>query len=205
MTEDARGQDSGGMNVATVAQTSGELPAHGAGSTVEAGDWSSVYEAHFDAVWRTLRRWGVAESAVDDAAQEVFLIAFQRLATFEGRSTLKTWLLGIALHVSRRFRASRISSVEELPEALADLGQAGPQEEAARAEAVRTLYRILDQLEPDKREVFVMAELEQMTVPEIAEATEVTLNTVYSRLRAARRDFNAALKRWQAQDGWRTL
>src|SRR5689334_14306305 len=86
------------------------LPAH--------GDWSAIYEQHFDTVWQGLRRLGVAESALDDAAQEVFFIAFRRIAEFEGRSTLKTWLYGIALRVARRFHVARATS--QATEALSD-------------------------------------------------------------------------------------
>lgn len=169
------------------------------------GDWSAFYEQHFETIWRSLRRFGVAEAALDDAAQEVFLIAFRRIESFEGRSSLKTWLYGIALHVARRFHYARANSraTEELTEELPAPNESGPQESAARAEAVRALYEILAELAPEKREVFVLSELEQMTAPEIAQATESSLNTVYSRLRAARREFDAALKRLRAQDEWR--
>lgn len=168
-------------------------------------DWAAIYEQHFDMVWRALRRLGVPESALDDAAQEVFFIAFRRIAEFEGRSTLKTWLYGIALRVARRVHFGRAASkeTEALSEELRDAHESGPQESAARAEAVRTLYEILTQLEPEKRAVFVLSELEQMTAPEIAVATETGLNTVYSRLRAARREFDAALSRFRARDEWR--
>jgi RNA polymerase sigma-70 factor (ECF subfamily) len=169
------------------------------------GDWSAFYEAHFDSIWRGLRRLGVAEASLDDAAQEVFLIAFRRIDRFEGRSTLRTWLFGIAVMVARRFHEGRAAhAVAELPESLPDLEALGPHESLDQAEAVRRLYRILDQLDADKRAVFVMAELSEMTAPEIAEATRAPLNTVYSRLRAARRDFDAALKRLRAQERWRT-
>lgn len=165
------------------------------------GTWDAFYEDHFDFVWRSLRRLGVPTSGLDDAAQEVFMVAFRRVAEFEGRSTLKTWLFGIAWNVARR--AARGPARREEP--LADVvpSSADQEESVSRAEAVRTLYEILDGLEPDKRAVFVMAELEEMTAPEIAEIAGVPLNTVYSRLRAARSDFDAALKRRRARDEWR--
>lgn len=178
---------------------------HSPPSVPAEGDWSAIYEQHFDMVWRGLRRLGVAEAALDDAAQEVFFVAFRRIAEFEGRSTLKTWLYGIALRVARRFHAARGASkeTESLSDELSDAQEDGPQESALRAEAVRTLYQLLAQLEPDKRAVFVLSELEQMTAPEIALVTETGLNTVYSRLRAARREFDAALARFRARDEWR--
>jgi RNA polymerase sigma-70 factor (ECF subfamily) len=164
--------------------------------------WETFYEEHFDFVWRSLRRLGVPASGLDDAAQEVFLVAFRRASEFEGRSTLKTWLFGIAWNMARR--AQRGAWRREEPLADVDTVAGTNQEESAsRAEAVRTLYEILDGLEPDKRDVFVMAELEEMTAPEIAEIAGVPLNTVYSRLRAARQDFDAAIKRRRARDEWR--
>ena len=66
-----------------------------------------LYEEHADAVFRALRRWGVRDSAADDALQEVFLIASRKLAEFEGRSTHRTWLFGIALRVARGVRRAR--------------------------------------------------------------------------------------------------
>jgi len=164
--------------------------------------WEELYEQHFDFVWRSLRRLGVPASALDDAAQEVFLVAFRRLSDFEARSTLKTWLFGIAWNIARR--ASRLERRREEPLSDDAFSAATNQEEvASRAEAVRTLYEILNELEPEKRAVFVMAELEEMTAPEIAEITGVPLNTVYSRLRGARTDFDAALGRRRARDEWR--
>lgn len=163
--------------------------------------WEGFYEAHFDFVWRSLRRLGVPASGLDDAAQEVFFVAFRRASAFEGRSTFKTWLFGIAWNVARR--AARGPARREEPLADVVAGDANQEEAASRAQAVRTLYEILDGLEPEKRAVFVMAELEEMSAPEIAEIAGVPLNTVYSRLRAARADFDAALRRRRARDEWR--
>jgi RNA polymerase sigma-70 factor (ECF subfamily) len=179
-------------------------PGRPAPGAPELGSWAEFYEAHFDFIWRSLRRLGVAASSVDDATQEVFLVVFQRLETFEGRSSLKTWLFGVALRVARRFaQRLRTEQSEQLPESLPDTETRGQDDSLARLEAVRTLYAILSRLDREKRAVFVMSELEQMTAPEIAEASGTTLNTVYSRLRGARRDFEAALKRVRAQDDWR--
>jgi RNA polymerase sigma-70 factor (ECF subfamily) len=169
---------------------------------VVATSWETLYEEHFDFVWRSLRRLGVPVSGLDDAAQEVFLVAFRRASDFEGRSTLKTWLFGIAWNVARR--ASRTHPRHEEPLSDHEPSVATNQEESAsRAEAVRTLYQVLNELDSEKRAVFVMAELEELTAPEIAEITGAPLNTVYSRLRAARADFDTALRRRRARDEWR--
>ena len=89
------------------------------------------------------------------------------------------------------------------PETLSANDASGPQERAARTEAVHVLYIILDELEDERREVFVLAELEQMSAPEIAEALELNVNTVYTRLRAARADFEKGVALHRARDDWR--
>lgn len=162
-----------------------------------------VYERWFDFVWRSARRMGVAEAAVDDVVQEVFLVAHRRIDDFEGRSSVKTWLFGILLRVVSDHRRTirRKGGLAPLPEVLPDESESRcPAELAAKREKVRLLNRLLGTLDDDKRAVFVLAELEQMTAPEISDALGVNLNTVYSRLRAARKKFEAALERHRARE-----
>lgn len=163
-----------------------------------------VYERSFDFVWRSARRMGVAEAALDDVVQEVFLVAHRRLADFEGRSRVQTWLFGILLRVVSDHRRTlrRKGGLAPLPDVLPDESTTRcPAERAETAEKVRLLHALLDTLDDDKRAVFVLSELEQMTAPEIAEALGVNLNTVYSRLRVARKKFDEALARHRALAG----
>lgn len=164
-----------------------------------------VYEAHFDFVWRSTRRLGVADYAVDDVVQEVFLVVHRQLAKFEGRSAVKTWLYGITRRVvsDHRRKARRRGHHEPIPETIA-AGGSSPHERAEKNEAARLLHAILDSMPDDKREVFVLAELEQMSAPEIAEVLGANLNTVYSRIRKARKVFEAALARHQARGARRS-
>jgi len=164
-------------------------------------DFTAVYDEHFAFVWRSLRRLGVHDRLLDDAAKDVFIVVHRRLGEFEGRSTLKSWLFAIARRVAHdhRRRVGRKERTEELPETVADHG-ATPAAGAERAEAVRVLHEILGSLDDDKREVFMLAELEQMTVPEIADAIGANVNTVYSRLRVARQAFEQAVSRRLARD-----
>ncbi len=165
-----------------------------------------VYDAHFDFVWRSARRMGVAEACADDVVQEVFLVAHRRLADFEGRSSVKTWLFGILVRVvsDHRRRIRRKGGLDPLPEVLAAEPHAScPAEQVERRDKVRLLHDLLGTLDDEKRAVFVLAELEQMTAPEIAEALSIKLNTVYSRLRAARKKFEAALQRHRAREATR--
>ncbi|WP_437785586.1 RNA polymerase sigma factor [Sorangium sp. So ce1097] len=173
--------------------------------------FEALYDEHFAFVWRSLRRLGVADAAVDDAVQDVFLVVHRRLAEFEGRSSLKTWLFGIVLRVARahrraalRRRPSELAAAASAdPEAVAGPEADQPDARTEQAEAVRILYDLLDELDEEKREVIVLAELEQMTAPAIAEIAGINVNTVYSRLRAARHDFEQAVLRHRARATWR--
>jgi len=177
-----------------------------AASADEPGDFPTVYQVHFDFVWRSLRRLGVPSSAIDDAHQEVFLIAYRRLGAFRGRSKLKTWLFGIVLNVVRHHRRAvrHERSHDRISQTHLEASQPGPLESAAKAEAAAMLQEFLDALDPDKRAVFILAELEQMTAPEVAEATRTNLRTVYSRLRTVREEFEQAIARHRARDEWRS-
>jgi RNA polymerase sigma-70 factor (ECF subfamily) len=158
-------------------------------------DFASVYEEHFAFVWRSLRRLGVASAQLDDASQDVFLVIYRRLDDFEGRSSVKTWIFGIVLKIVRTYkRTAARKPTEPLEGDIAAL--ASPAEELTdAARAARLMHSLLDELDDAPRAVFVLSELEEMTAPEISAALGVNLNTVYSRLRAARRDFDAALVR----------
>lgn len=167
------------------------------------GAFADVYEEHFEFVWRSVRRLGVPEAALDDAVQDVFVVVHRRAAEFEGRSSVRTWLFGIVVHVARAYRRRRVVENAADPDTLPD--SRPPSQEAAMqaAEAMRLLHEVLDTLDDDKREVLVLMELEEMTAPEAAEVLSIKLNTVYTRLRAARRDFDAEVARRAARDEWR--
>lgn len=173
----------------------------------ERPSFEQVYAEHFDFVWRSARRLGVPAASLDDAVQDVFLVVHRKLCDFEGRSSLKTWLFAILRRVVRNHRPKRDAThdldADDRLAPLADPSAEAPDERVARAEATRMLHALLDGLDDDKREAFVLSELEQFSVPEIAEATGVNVNTVYARVRAARRELEQALARVRAQQAWR--
>jgi RNA polymerase sigma-70 factor (ECF subfamily) len=175
----------------------------------ELSPFEDVYQQYFDFVWRSARRLGVGEEAIEDLVQEVFVLVHRQLPGFEGRSTLRTWLYGIVLRVVREhrrqaFRSAARKNGYETQARDARPGTSGhPDEHLARAQAGRILEAFLEEMPPERREVFVMAELEQMTVPEIAAITGDKANTVYSRLRLARESFERSVARMRARDDWR--
>lgn len=173
--------------------------------SVDPRTFSEIYDGYFEFVWRVARRLGVAPDAIDDVVQEAFLVVHRRLAE-ERTSSLRTWIYGITAHMVRNHRRSlRRKSPHVLgapgpdPDAMESRAD-GPEVSAQKAEAARTLHRILNSLDEEKREVFVLMELEQLTAVEVSEALDVKLNTVYSRLRLAREAFEASVERHHARD-----
>ena len=158
--------------------------------------FEAIYSEHFAFVWRCLRGLGVAEAVLDDAAQDVFVIVHRRLAEFRGDSTLRTWLYGIVRNVASNARRSqrRKGDMAPLPrDVVATSGD--PHQRAQDEQAARFVQSFLEGVDDKKRELFVLAVLEQMSVPDVAEALGIPLNTAYTRLRSVRMDFQAALER----------
>jgi RNA polymerase sigma-70 factor (ECF subfamily) len=162
--------------------------------------FTQLYEEYFDFIWRSVRMLGVPSDAADDAAQDVFLVAHRRLADFEGRSRPRTWLFAIALRVVNDFRRSRRRKMRLLERVMTmDREPANsPFDAAVGAEHRGALLWALEALPDDQRAVFVLADVEEMSAPEIASALEVNLNTVYSRLRTARKTMAARLSQLEA-------
>lgn len=166
--------------------------------------FAQIYEEHFSFVWRSARRLGVAEASLDDVVQDVFVTVYRRLDAFEGRSQLRTWLFGIVRYTVQDLRRSaRRKPTEALADEVPDASGTTPQDAALHGEGTRLLHAVLLELSDELREVFVLSELEQMSAPEVSEALSLNVNTVYSRLRTARKEFDAALKRLRCRDEWR--
>jgi RNA polymerase sigma-70 factor, ECF subfamily len=170
-----------------------------------------LYDAHARFVWRAVLRLGVSADAIEDVVQEIFLVVHRRLADFEQRSSARTWIYGIALRVARGHRRTlarrhltAASGREELePLAMPEDPARAPDALLEKSEAAQLVLALLDELDDEHREIFVLAELEEMTLGEIAEILGGNTNTIASRLRAARRAFDAALARARARDEWR--
>ncbi len=167
---------------------------------------AALFRDHFGFVRRVLRRCGVGEADLDDAVQEVFLVVHRRIDDFEGRASETTWLYAVAVRVASTLRrsASREQARREKAGAqMHALGEADPERALSRQEAGALLDLLLDELDGTKRTVFVLAELEGVPVPEIAQIMDANLRTTHSRLRIARKRFNAALERHHAQESGR--
>lgn len=155
-----------------------------------------IYEAEFRFVWRNLARLGVPESEIADATQEVFLVVHRRLAEFDHRSKVSTWLYRICFNVASD-RRRRAHVRHEVPCDHCALDR-NPAPESARSDDLALFDRLLESMELEQRAVFVLFEVEGYSGAEIAEMFNCPLPTVYSRLRLARAAFERAARRYRA-------
>lgn len=157
----------------------------------------ALYLEYFDLVWRNLRRLGVPSSSLDDAVQDVFLVVHRRQDEFLGQSSTKTWILGIVLRVahdhrrSQRRHSARVAKYAEQTIQQEDVPC--PSDHVEMREAADLVRSILERFDEQERNVFVLVELEEMSLREAAEATGLSLSTCQRRLVAARRAFDTAL------------
>jgi RNA polymerase sigma-70 factor (ECF subfamily) len=169
-----------------------------------AREFRRLYDAEASFVWRNLRRLGVMDRDVDDKCQEVFVVAYRRWDDFVDRGHgSRAWLFQIVLRVASDARRHRRRHPVDPDGGIAQDRQSveAPQAVAvARKQALDLLDRALSSLDMGRRAVLVLHEIEQMTAPEIARALEIPINTVYSRLRAARIELDAELARLSSAD-----
>lgn len=167
-----------------------------AGSANQAHTRESVANLGAQFVPQTLRYLGVPEDLVLDSAQDVLVVALRRLDDFEGRSTLKTWLYGICIRVAQEQRRKVRSRREVLVDALPEVTSAADQESAVqKAEWRRQLNAVLDTLNHEQREAFVLFEIQRLSMKEVAEALGCPLKTAYFRHQAARERVVEAFRR----------
>lgn len=146
-----------------------------------------IYTEHAPFVCRSLRRLGVSESELDDALQDVFLVVYQRLADYQERGKAKSWLYSICTRTAHAMRRKRVRRREQLmSEPIEGESAAAQLTQVEAREALALGQRLLAMLPAEQREVFVLYEIEEMPMAEVAEALACPLQTAYSRLHKAR-------------------
>jgi RNA polymerase sigma-70 factor (ECF subfamily) len=147
-------------------------------------------DAHFDSLWRFLRRLGVSEADADDAVQEVILVLARKLDRVDAKSE-RSFVFSTAYRVASDMRKRERRRRETDAEPLAELPTEAPDPEAsAESQRLAILFaRVLSRLSLELRAVFVLYELEELTMAEIAQALQLPLGTVASRLRRGRETF----------------
>jgi RNA polymerase sigma-70 factor (ECF subfamily) len=155
-------------------------------------DFQRVYMTHFQRVTHWVRAFGGLDADIEDLTQEVFLVVQRKLDSFKGPS-MAAWLYGIARktvsdHRRRAFFRRWLRGVD-VEEVEAQPGPGDPVESFERNEARRVLAGILNKMSELRRGTFVLFEIEGYSGEEIAELEGVPVNTVYTRLHHARKDF----------------
>jgi RNA polymerase sigma-70 factor, ECF subfamily len=199
-TERPSAGQSSALNVETSLADPVEVPPLAPAATLDLPPFDALYDEYFALVWRTAHRLGVPESELDDVVQDVFLVVHRRLSSFDGRVAFRHWLLGIVARVVAGHRRTyRRKESKNVPHAVDRHGaeatpspSPAPSDQAEQHEALRLVVTLLDELDAEKREVLVLSEFEEMTAVEISECLRLNVNTVYTRLRAGRRAFDAA-------------
>jgi RNA polymerase sigma-70 factor (ECF subfamily) len=157
-------------------------------------DFREIFEANVHFVWRSLMGLGVRENDIPDASQQVFVILAKKLDQLDPGCALRTFVYGVCLRVAADFRKRAHVRREHLYGRLPERPTAAEQEGlVSQREALERLRTALDLIDPGQREVFVLYEIEELGMAEVARAVGCPLQTAYSRLHAARRRIAAVL------------
>jgi RNA polymerase sigma-70 factor (ECF subfamily) len=176
---------------------SGETPAPGTCQiAAECPQFDGIFREHFDYVWASLRRLGVADADRDDVAQDVFVTAYRRLGSYDTARPIRPWLFGIAARVAadhRRLARHGREVSEPCPERPAR--EPGPERALEAAEARDLVVAALGRVGDERRPVIILHDIDEVPMVEIARALSIPLHTGYSRLRKARRELADAVRR----------
>nr|WP_267888065.1 RNA polymerase sigma factor [Sorangium cellulosum] len=167
--------------------------------------FEEAYQTLLPYVLAVLWRLGVASRDLHDVAHEVFLVVHRRLDDHDPRLSLKPWVAGISAHVALRHRRLARNQRELLalddaePIEIADPGL-DAERRVAQAETQRIVRELILRIAWERRAVFVLYDLEGSDMRDIAQALQIPVNTAWDRLRRARKEFTAAVKRLSARD-----
>jgi RNA polymerase sigma-70 factor (ECF subfamily) len=154
-----------------------------------------VFEEHVGFVWRVLQHHGVQANDVEDATQEVFIVVSRKLSQLDGDTPIRSWLFGIARRVASAHHRKAHIRREHVTDAPPNTSEQASQHDCAeRSEALVLLTSVLGDLKEEQRLAFVLREVEQLTIQEVADALGCPLQTAYSRVRAAREHVLAAFR-----------
>jgi RNA polymerase sigma-70 factor (ECF subfamily) len=160
-------------------------------------DFDEIFAEHGRFVWRLAQKLGVPAADVPDVCQDVFVTVYRKLSDFDAsRAPLRSWLYGICVRTASDYRRRVRTRRETVADAIPERGSLASQEEdVERARARIRLESALDELDDDKRAVFVLYEIEELSMKEVADVLQCPLQTAYSRLHAARKVVALAFRR----------
>lgn len=159
-----------------------------AGPRLAPPEFDSVFETSSRFVWRVLARLGVARADIQDVGQEVFMVVHRRLQDYDGRASLQSWIYGICVRTASQHRRRHPGRRETEAAILLERGVPCHQErDLEHMRAQRLLQATVDAMDQDQAAVFVLYELEELSMSEVSSALGCPLQTAYSRLYAARK------------------
>jgi RNA polymerase sigma-70 factor (ECF subfamily) len=159
-------------------------------------DFERIYDDHLNYVWNSLRRLGIPAADVEDLTQDVFMKVFHALGDYDPARPMKPWLFGFCFRVASDYRKHVFHDRELGVDHLEHADEAhNPEQQAALGEQRAMALRALAEVELERRAVLVMHDFNGHSIPEIVDVLGVPLNTLYSRLRLARAEFEAAVLR----------
>ena len=186
------------MRSTTAAQKAARQP-----TPPPAPSFDDIYSSEVGYVWDCLRRLGVQSRDLEDLVHDTFVVVNRRLDDYDPRRALRPWLYGIAMRIAADHRKSARNRREVLlaepPEA--EERPARPDEELASEQERALVIEALDSLDFKNRAIFVMHDINEHTMAEAAAELEVPMATLYSRLRAGREQFAAAVRRIRRSQG----
>ena len=178
-----------------------DAPAEPPNAASEVPPFHAIYKQYVDFVWSSAGHLGAGPDIIDDVVQDVFIVIHSKISTLQRPEALRSWIYGIVRRTvsdyrrSRRTRDAAGATLSAEPKS----SRPSPLDLAERNAELELLESVLAKLDEPKREVFVMVEILEMTVPEVVQSLEIPLNTAYSRLRLARQAFEEALARREAR------
>ena len=177
-----------------------QTASHDASTRRLSSPFERLFAEELPFVWATLQRLGVRPGDVEDVAHDVFMLVYRKFDQYDPARPARPWLFAFAMHGASDYRRRARHRVEVMGaehDAPSDLP--GADSQVSAAEEAQLVEHALESIEVERRAVFIAFELDELPMKDIAEALEIPLNTAYSRLRLAREEFAAAIRRAHAQ------
>jgi RNA polymerase sigma-70 factor (ECF subfamily) len=177
---------------------------HGSAVVADDGGFRAVFEREFDYVWTSLRRLGVSDGDLEDVAQDVFVRVHRQFPSYDRDRPIRPWLCAFAARCASDWRRQTRHRVEVLG-VRGEPASSSPSADAllVRAEEADLVLRALQEIDAERRPVFILYEIDECPMRDIVRSLKIPLFTGYSRLRLARKEFTAAVRRLTPDRGQR--
>ena len=165
-------------------------------------DFRTLFHDQFSYVWNALRRLGVRDTDLEDVTHDVFLRVYRHLDAYDASRPIRPWLFAFAFRAASDHRRLARHRIELLDDSVHAIDPSPPADDRVAAGEDRAMIlAALDAIDLPRRAVFILHEVDELTVPDVAATLEIPVNTAYSRLRLAREEFGEAMRRLRLRRG----